>query len=220
MASAWALGLALIVVAGSGSWSAAGSGPIPVAILAAQPLLLGSVMHGFRRATRLPSDVRASSTVALAWPAGAAPFISGVKRAGWIAVVAPALVGLAIWHTAILGPRVAALHFGVGLVVSAVLMEMMFLRCRAVPFVSADAPTVDVKLRVTGFLVALVSLSSVLAWIERLSFGGVVAYVALLAFLVASSVGIAIFDRVSRSSPSTLEVEEEILPTQRLNLAQ
>ena len=222
VAIAWAsaLGLALVVVAASGSQSAAGSGPIPVAVLAVQPLLVGSVMHGFRRATRLPSELGASPTFSLAWSGGGADFISGVKRAGWMVVVAPALLGLATWHTAILGPRVAALHFGVGLTMSAVLMEMTFMRCRAVPFVSANVPAVDVKLRVGGFLVALVSLSSVLACIERWSFGAVARYLSLVAFLMVLGLATAVFDRVYRSSPLRLEGEDEFLPTQRLNLAQ
>ena len=219
MASAWALGLALIVVAASGSRPAAGSEPIPVGVLAAQPLLLGILMQGFRRATRLPSELRANSTFKLAWSGGDVAFISGVKRAGWIAVVAPALLGLAVWHAAILGPRLAALHFGVGVVASAVLMEMMFLRCRAVPFVSADVPTVDVKLRLTGLVVALMSLSSALAGIERLSFDSVAGYVSLVAFLATLGLTTAVVDRVSRRA-MMLEVEEDFLPTQRLNLAQ
>jgi len=219
MASAWAVGLALIVVVASGYRAAAGDGSIPVAVLAVQPLLLGILMQGFRRATRLPSELRGNSTFSLAWSGEAAAFVSGVKRAGWIAVAWPALFGLAIWHTAILGPRLAALHFGVGFVMSALLMELMFLRCRAVPFVSADAPIADVKLRVTGFLVALGSLSSALARLERLSFGGVTGYLSLVVFLVALSLATAAIDRFSRS-PLAFDADEELLPTQRLNLAQ
>ena len=220
MASAWAVGLALIVVAASGSRSAVGSGTIPVAVLAAQPLLLGILMQGFRRATRLPSELRANSTFSLAWSGEAAAFISGVKRAGWIAVVGPALFGLAIWHTAILGPQVAALHFGVGLVMSAVLMEVTFLRCRAVPFVSADVSAVDMKLRLIGSFIGLVSLSSALAQIEQRAFASVTGYVSLVIVLVALSLAIALFAHIFRSSPLTFDVEEELLPTQRLNLAQ
>jgi len=220
MAAAWAIGLALIVVDASGDRSSAASGTIPIAVLMAQPLLLGIVMNGFRRATRLPSELRGSSTFTLAWSGGASAFVSGVKRAGWIAVVAPALFGLAIWHTAILGPRLAALHFGVGFATSAVLMEIIFLRCREVPFVTAAPPTVDVKLRLIGFLVALVSLSSGLAWIERLSFGGATGYVSLVVFLVVLSLATAIVDRVSRSAAVTFDGEEELFPTQRLNLTQ
>src|SRR5262249_16205323 len=146
----------------------------------------GIVMHGFRRATRLPSELRASTTFSLAWSGDAAAFISGVKRAGWIAAVAPALFGLAIWDTMVLGPRVAALHFGLGVAVSSVLMEMMFLRCRAVPLVIADAPAVDVKIRVIRGFVALLLVSPALASIEQRSFG-VTGYVSLVGFLVALS---------------------------------
>jgi hypothetical protein len=223
MAAAWAIGLALIVVAASGArWADVQDvGSIPVAILAAQSLLLGSVLNGFRRATRVPSELGASSTFSLAWSGRAGPFISGVKRAGWIAVVAPALVGLTVWHTAILGPRLAALHLGVGISLSALVMETMFLRDRRVPFVNGYAPSVDVKLRMVGYLVALLSGSFALAWIERLSFRTATGYVALLTALLGLSLSVAAFDRTFSGAAPTLDPDEEPpLPTQRLNLAQ
>jgi heme exporter protein D len=114
----------------------------------------------------------------------------------------------------------AALHFGVGFAMSAVMMEMIFLRCREVPFVTAAPPTVDVKLRLIGFLVSLVSLSSGLAWIERLSLGGTTGYVSLVVFLVVLSLATALVDRVSRSATVTFDVDEELFSTQRLNLTQ
>jgi hypothetical protein len=221
LATAWAVGLALIVIAAGGGRLAALSGPesIPVAILAAQSLLLGCVLNGFRHATRVPSELRASSTFSLAWSGSAGPFISGVKRAGWIAVVAPALLGLAMWHTAILGLRVAVLHFGVGICLSALLMEAMFLRDRHVPFVNASAPTLDVKLRVVGSLVVLLFVSFALAWVERWSFSSATGYLALLTTLAGLSLGLAVFDHLSSATAPTLDFDEESLPTQRLNLA-
>jgi hypothetical protein len=222
MATSWAVGLALIVVAaGGGRLAAAGdSRSIPVAILAAQSLLLGCVLDGFRHATRMPSELRASTTFSLAWSGSAAPFISGVKRAGWISVVVPALLGLSIWHAAILGLQLAVLHFGVGVCLSALVMEMMFLRDRRVPFVNGYAPTVDVKLRVVGYLVTLLSVSFALAWVERLSFRTTTGYATLVATLVGLSVSLAAFDRMSSGATQTFDPDEEAaLPTQRLNLA-
>jgi hypothetical protein len=222
LATAWAVGMALIVVAaGGGRLAALGDrDSIPVAILAAQSLLLGCILNGFRHATRVPSEIRATSTFSLAWSGSARPFISGVKRAGWTAVVAPALLGLAIWHTTILGLRVAFLHFGVGMCLSALLMETMFLRDRHVPFVNTSAPTLDVKLRIVGSLFVLLSLSFALAWVERWSFSSATGYPALLTILVGLSVGLAAFDHLSSATVPTVELDEESLPTQRLNLAQ
>jgi hypothetical protein len=222
MATAWAVGLALIVVAaGGGRLATAGErGSIPLAILAAQSLLLGSVLNGFRYATRVPSELPATTTFSLAWPGKAAPFIAGVKRAGWIAVAGPALVGLAVWHTAILGPRLAGLHLGVGAALSLLIIETMFLRERRLPFVNGSGSTVDVKLRVTGFLVVLLSVSFALAGIERWSFNNPTRYLVFVSTLIGLSVCLAAFDRMSNASSTTLEFDEDSLSTQRLNLAQ
>jgi hypothetical protein len=222
MATAWAVGLALIVVAaGGGRLATAGDvGSIPLAILAAQSLLLGSVLQGFRYATRVPSELAATTTFSLAWPGQAAPFIAGVKRAGWIAVAGPALLGLAVWHTAILGPRLAGLHLGVGAALSVLIIETMFLRERRLPFVNGSRSTVDVKARVAGFFIALLSVSFALAGIERWSFNNPTRYLAFVTMLIGLSVCLAAFDRMSSASSTMLEFDEDSLSTQRLNLAQ
>jgi hypothetical protein len=168
----------------------------------------------------VPSELRASTTFSLAWSGSATPFISGVKRAGWIAVVVPALLGLSIWHTAILGPRLAALHFGVGISLSALVMETMFLRDRRLPFVNGYAPSVDVKLRVVGSVVALLFVSFALAWVERHSLRTTTGYVTLLTTLVGLSLSVAGFDRASSGAALAFDPDEEApLPTQLLNLA-
>jgi hypothetical protein len=222
LATAWAVGLALVVIAAGGGRLAALSDreSIPVAILAAQSLLLGCVLNGFRHATRVPSELRATTTFSLAWAGHAAPFIAGVKRAGWIAVAGPALLGLAIWHIAILGPRLAGLHLGVGAGLSVLVIEMMFLRERRVPFVNGFASSVDVKVRIAGFFVALLSVSFTVAWVERWSFNSATRYWAFVATLLGLSFVLAALDRVSSASSPALECDEDPLPTQRLNLAQ
>src|SRR5204863_2532394 len=152
---------------------------------AAQFLLIGSLLIGFRRATRIPAELRANSGFSLAWPGNAGPFISGVKRAGWMAIVLPALLGLGIWHAAIIGTHLASLHLGVGIAQSALFMETLFLRYQRVPFVNGEIPTVDVKLRIFGSVAALLVTSFALAWLERLSFSTITGYVTLLGGLAA-----------------------------------
>jgi hypothetical protein len=222
LATASAVGLALIVIAAGGGRLAAlrDSGSIPVAILAAQSLLLGCVLNGFRHATRVPSELGATSTFSLTWAGTPGPFIAGVKRAGWIAVAGPALLGLAVWHTAILGPRLAALHFGVGACLSVLVMQTLFLRDRRVPFVNDSASAIDVKLRVVGFFVALLSAAFALAWIERWSFNSATRYLTLLTTFSGLSLALALADRTASDPMATLDFDEDPLPTQRLNLAQ
>jgi hypothetical protein len=223
LASSLAVGLSLILIAARGRVWVGGNdvSSVPVAILAGQSLLLASVLSGFRHAVRIPAELRASSTFSLAWVGGVAPYISGVKRAGWVAVVGPTLVGLMIWHTAILGPRLAALHCGVGLALSALMMETLFLRDRRVPLVSGYVPSLDVKSQGLVFLAAVVSVSFALAWAERLALETATGYVALLTTLLGLIVGIRTFDRASIGPAVALDLDEQsALPTQLLNLAQ
>jgi len=204
-----ALGLALAVLSVGGG-----------VLLAAQPLLVASVLSGFRHATRVPAELRASSTFSLAPMSDAAPYLSGVKRAGWLAVVVPMLLALTIWAAAVLGFRLALLHLGIGLSLSALLMETLFLKYRRVPFVSSYMPSPDVKLNGVLFLSALLFGSFVLAWLERLSFESTTGYVVLVSILLGSAAGARAFDHATRGSAIPLDLDEEpVLPTQRLNLA-
>jgi hypothetical protein len=211
MAASLAIGTSLVVLTASGG---------PVALLAAQPMLLASVLSGFRHATRVPAELRASSTFSLALTGETAPYISGVKRAGWLVVAVPTLLAIAIWDAAILGPHVALLQAGVGLSLSALLMETLFLRYRRVPFVSGYVPSADVKLRGVVFLVSILSGSFLLAWVERSAFETATGYVALLTTLLGLSVGVGVVDQASRGPATAIDLDEQpVLPTQRLNLA-
>jgi hypothetical protein len=220
MAASLAIGLSLVVLNVGGVLATGNdSGSIPVALLAAQPLLIACVLCGFRHATRVPAELRASSTFSLALVGNSTPYISGVKRAGWLAVVAPTLLALTIWDTAILGPHVALLHVGVGLSLSALLLDTLFVRYRRVPFVSGYVPSVDVKLTGVVFLASVLSGSFALAWVERGSLETATGYVALLTILLGLSVGVRAFDRASRGPAAVLDLDEQpALPTQRLNL--
>ena len=164
LASSLAVGLSLILITARGRVLVPGNdvsdvASVPLALLAGQWLLLASVLSGFRHAVRIPAELRASTTFSLAWAGNLTPYISGVKRAGWIALVLPTLGGLFIWHATVLGARLAALHLGVGLVVSALLMETLFVRYRLVPFASGYVPSGELRSR--GVASAAASVVSV-----------------------------------------------------------
>lgn len=215
LASSLAVGLSLILITARGPVTT-----IPLSILAGQSLLLASVLSGFRHAVRIPADLRASTTFSLAWTGNLTPYLSGVKLAGWIALVLPTLGALFIWHAILLGTSLAALHFGVGVLVSSLFMETAFFHTRRVPFVTTEMPTIDVKLRVFGGLVMLLSVSFALAWVERWSFTTPWGYIALLTVLAGLSLVVASVSRTSGAA-RTLDLDEQpLLPTQRLNLAE
>jgi hypothetical protein len=225
LASSLAAGLSLVLITTQGRVFAPGNdvsdaASLPLALLAGQWLLLASVLSGFRHTVRIPAELRASTTFSLAWAGNLTPYISGVKRAGWIALVLPTLGGLFIWQAIVLGARLAALHLGVGLVVSALLMETLFVRYRRLPFVSCYVPSAELKSRGVAYVAALLFVSFTLAWIERLALTATLGYLMLVAIMVGLSAGVMAFDRALRRPPAPLDLDEPSpLPTQRLDLA-
>jgi hypothetical protein len=223
LASATAVGLSLLIVTVRERVLAIHSDieSMPLAILAAQPLVLTSVLTGFRHAVQMPAELRAGGTFSLAWSGQLQPYISGVKRAGRIAIALPILTGLFLWHSAVLGVRVAALHFGTGVAFSMLMMEVLFVRYRRVPLVSGYVPSADLKSRGPAYVGAVLVVSYVLALIERTALAATPAYVLLLvSAVVGLSAAVAAFDRSWRLTAPVLELDEDVpLPTQRLNLA-
>ena len=225
LASSVAVGLSLILITTRGRVLVSGSdvrdvASVPVALLAGQSLLLASVLSGFRRAVRIPAELRASTTFSLAWAGNLTPYLAGVKLAGWIALVLPTVGGLFVWHALLFGARLAALHLGVGVVVSALLMETLFVRYRFVPFVSGYVPSGELRTRGVASAAVLSLVSFALAWIERFALTAPAEYLMLVATMIGLSAGVRAFDRASRRPATPLDLNESPpLPTQRLDLA-
>jgi hypothetical protein len=225
LASSSAVGLSLILITARGRVLMPGDDvsditAIPVALLAGQSLVLASVLSGFRHAARIPAELRASSTFSLPWAGNLAPYMSGVKFAGWIALVLPALGGLFIWHVIILGVRLAVLHLGVGLVAAALLMETLFVRYPLVPFVSPYVPSGELRLRGIVSAVVLLFVSCILAWMERFALTSAAGYLTLVATLIGLVAWVRAFARAWRPPTAPLDLDEPPpLPTQRLDLA-
>lgn len=222
VASSLAVGLSLIVITARGRVSVASGdiASVPLAVLAGQSLLVACVLSGFRHAVRIPAELRASTTFSLAWAGNLTPYLSGVKLAGWIALVLPALGVLFIWHAAVIGTRLAALHLGLGLVVSALLMETLFVRFRRVPFASGYVPSGELSLRGVASAAALLCVSFALAWVERFALTAPAGYLTLVAIIVGLWAGVMAVDRASRRPATPLDLDEPAsVPTQRLDLA-
>jgi hypothetical protein len=208
LASALAVGLALGLIAG------------PIAILSAQSLLLASLIAGFRHAVQLPAEFRASSTFTLASHGELRGYAAGVKRAGFVLLVLPALSALCVWHVFVLGPRTAALHLCFGAVFSALVMQLLFTRYRRVPLVSGYVPNPDLKSRgAIGVVTALLTISALAAIERQTLLAGVGYFIVLVCVLAAVTAAAAAFDNAPRDL-AALDLNEEVpLPTQRLNLA-
>jgi len=212
VASAMAVGLSLIVVTAGGG---------AVTMLAAQSLLVASLLTGFRHAIEFPAELRSSSTFRLAFTGQRAPYLSGVKRAGFVGVVLPALVLLSMWHAAEFGVRVAMLHFATGSAFSILMMNLLFLRYRRLPLVSAYVPHADLKSRAPAYVAVLVTAAYALAWAEQSALAaGTTYFFVLLIVLVGLTASVTALDRAWSATATVTDLDEELpLPTQRLNLA-
>ncbi len=218
LAGAFAIGLALVVIAATGrSAGATATG----AILVVPLLFVGTVTTAFRHVTRLPSELRGSSGFILAWPGQPAAFIRGIKRAGWVVIVWPTLALMALWHSAILGPRLALLHAIVGVGFSMVLMELLFVSVPRVPFASAHVPEPDAKSHAIMYGVALTIVSVIVAGIEASALESPARFIVFLTALFALFAIVRAGGRAARDAPIGVDTEDmQALPTQRLNLAQ
>src|SRR5262249_50156017 len=155
-----------------------------------------------------------------AWTGNARAYVSGVKRAAFIGLVLPLLTALFIWHAALLGVRVATLHFGTGIAFSMFLLELLFLRYDHVPFVSAYIPSVELKSHGFMYILTMLFVCFALASIERVALTAISRYVVLIGIAAGISVAVAMFDRVERYVPTDIDLEEEPSPpTQRLVLS-
>jgi hypothetical protein len=222
LASATAVGLSLMIVTvrGGALTVRPDVATVPLGILAAQSLLLASMLTGFRRAVELPAELRASNTFSLAWSGELRPYVTGVKRAGWVAIVLPTLAALFLWYSAVLGVRVALLHFCTGVFASTLLIEVLFVRYFRVPLVSGYVPSGDLKSLGAAYVAAVLLMSFAAAWIERAALEATAYFVVFLGAIAVLSTAVSTYGRASDRSVMALDLDEEPAPpTQRLNLA-
>jgi hypothetical protein len=220
MAAAVAVALSLIIAAGFRSAPDTGNvAGISIGFLATQSLVVAAVITGFRHASRVPAEVRSATTFNVAWQGAPMPFVSGVKRAGWMAVVLPTLAFMSMWHITALGLRLMLVHLGVGVAVGIVTMDAVFFQNRRVPLASVYIPSPDVKAAGLLYCAGALTASSAVAFVERASFEAPGVYAGLLVTLLTISACLRWFDRVSPMATIELDVDEQAaLPTQPLNL--
>jgi len=218
MAAAIAVALSLIIAAGF-SPAPDTVASISIGFLATQSLVVGVVITGFRHVSRVPAELRSGMTFGVAWQGAPMPFVSGVKRAGWLAVVLPALALMSMWHIEALGRRLMLVHLGVGVAVGIVMMDAVFFQNRRVPLASVYIPSPDAKATGVLYCAGLLTASFAVAIVERASFAAPGLYAGLLVALLTISACLRWFDGVSPTATIELDVDEQAsLPTQ-LNLS-
>ena len=165
LACAAAVGLAMAVLVLSGS--NVQSGQVSARLLAAQPLLYGALLVGFRHTIRVPAELRASWGFQLAWRNQQQSFIAGVKSAAIVALVVPALLVLLPLFTFALGPTRALLHAALGLGGAIVMLESLMIQYDKVPFTCTYLPRENMKALAPVYAIAFAIGASIFARLQH-----------------------------------------------------
>jgi hypothetical protein len=167
LAAAGAVGLASIAINIRGLAASAAGTSIPVAWLAVQTLLLVPLLVGVRHAARMPAYLPAGWLFQLAWRGDERPYLAGVRRAAFVGVSVPVLLALVLPHALVLGPRIAGLHLLFGIVIALILIDLLLLGVRTLPFVSSYEPPTNMKFVLPMGIILFFAFSYGLAAIER-----------------------------------------------------
>lgn len=222
VATSVAVGLAMATVSlrGVEVRQAVDVASMPLALLAVQTVLVTVLLAGVRHAVRVPAELRANWTFHLSWAGDERPYLVGVKRAALVGLGLPTLLALFPLYALVLGARLAFVHFVCGLLVALVLLEVLWLGFRKLPFASSYVPSGNLKSLGPIYALAFLLTTYGLAWVERLALGNTrdtVAFLAAIATLLVSTRAVDLWQRRIRTA---IELDE--LPTsatQRFDLS-
>jgi hypothetical protein len=124
-------------------------------LLAMEPIALAVLLLGFRHAVTLPADLHAGWCVSMAWNGKTAEFFSGVRRAALVWVVLPTTLVFVPVHVGFVGWRAAAWLGAIGITVGLVLLTLLLLGHRTLPFVAEHVPSDNLNTRVPFYVLVL-----------------------------------------------------------------
>lgn len=145
---------------------------MPLAPLAVQTLVMVAILTGFRHALRVPADLRASWTFHLSWRGHERAYLGGVKRAALMALVLPPLVALLPVHLFLFGSRAGLAHSSFGLLTALILLDVLLLGVRNLPFASSYVPSDNLKALAPIYVIGALLIAFALASAERLALTG------------------------------------------------
>lgn len=219
-AAALAIALSLGLLDRAGFRPAAEPFTLPASILAVQTVVVTLILAGFRRAVRVPAELKANWVLQLSWRDAERRFLSGVKRAAIVGVGWPAVLALVPLHLWLLSDRTAMVHLLIGACYVLVVVELLFVGCSRVPFASAYEPLSNVK--TIGPIVFLFFLMFVHAFARAeqsavKTDGGVIRF---LFVLFAVLIAIRVFEYSKRQTQQPMKFDEPPEPaTQWLGLS-
>jgi hypothetical protein len=219
-AAALAIALSLGLLDRAGFRPAAEPLMLPGSILAVQTVVLTLLLAGFRRAVRVPAELKANWVLQLSWRDAEQRFLSGVKRAAIFGVAWPSVLALVPLHMWLLPYRTNIGHLAIGLCYGIVVVEILFATCRKVPFASAYEPLTNVK--TIGPIVFVLFLIFVRAFarIEKVALTADDGVLKFLIGLAAVFVGLRVLARWVRPTAVQMKFDEPPEPaTQWLGLS-
>jgi hypothetical protein len=166
----------------------------PASVIAVQTVMLTILLAGFRRAVRVPAELKANWIIQMTWRDGERRFMSGVKRAALVGIAAPVLVMLFPLHVWITSGQVAVTHFLIGLCYSLVVVETLFLGCTKVPFASSYEPLSHVKTLGPIVFVLFLIFVNAFARAERAAVGSIPTACNFALVLVAAFAAVRIIE--------------------------
>ena len=214
-----AFSIVVITLGGNDLHRAFNPATTPLSMLALQTLLVGAVLTGFRHVVRVPAEVRANWTFHLAWSGDERPYLAGVKRAAMSVLVAPILLLLFVADVFIFGRGIAVAHAAAGAGVALLMMEVLFVSYRKLPFASGYIRSEDLKSVGPLYFAAMLIGAAVVARLERAALGSALGEVAFLGALAAMTIAVRAVDTSRRRIRIPIELDE--LPsgaTQRFEL--
>jgi hypothetical protein len=214
-----AFSIALITLNAVGLREVLAPASAPVSLFALQTLLVGVLLTGYRHLVRVPADPRAGWAFQLAWSGDDRRFVEGSKRAALALLAAPAVLAVCVLDVLVFPARIAAMHAAVGAAVSGLLVTILFLNYRKVPFATGYAGAGDLKAVVPLYSIALLAGATILAAVERTVAGDPRSELALAAVLLACFAALKAVQ--ARRRPLAAPIDFDELPggaTQRFEL--
>ncbi|RPJ64391.1 MAG: hypothetical protein EHM24_23020 [Acidobacteria bacterium] len=138
-------------------------------ILALQGVLAFFLLVGARAVTAVPAELRSNWIFQASWTGNFGRYLAGARRALAFGLALPLLLTLVPLHVAWLGWVPALWHLAVGWLAALVLIELLFLGCRKLPFTCTYVAKGTFKYAWPAYVAAFIIYAYGLARIERIA---------------------------------------------------
>ena len=219
LACAAAAGVAASVVALSGiDWQQSpNGGDISPRLLVVQPMLYGLLLVAFRHAIRVPVELRAHWGFQLAWRDDDRGFMSGVRRAAVVGIIAPVVVLLVPLFALFLGFPLAIAHAALGFAGAIVVLEALLIAYDKVPFTCTYVPNENTRAFSVIYVLTFSAGAMVFAGLEGVALRDSMSAMRLLLLLALSFVALRLISRRHRRI-GPVDFDEAPSTAQRLDL--